>query len=167
MLLSICFRPPRLQALWGLILEFLITELALASHSIPSLTLSSLSLLSPVLESHSPSAIIVQGSLLPHTLEIIYELNELGHHFVIVLGETDENVLSKASEQIKVAHWADIEAQGKAAPTITSPTPGDYHPFSAGLVFLTRVQARTMYSPCRSMVTPTTRCKLRTSLTKM
>jgi long-chain acyl-CoA synthetase len=82
-----------------------------------------------VLESHSPSAIIVQGSLLPHTLELIYELNEFGHHFVIVLGETDENVLSKASKQVKVAHWADIEAQGKAAPTITSPTPGNYHPF--------------------------------------
>ncbi|KAH9999009.1 hypothetical protein BJV77DRAFT_978457 [Russula vinacea] len=79
----------------------------------------------PVLESHFPSAIIVQGSLLPHTLELLYELNDFGRHsVVIVAGETDENVLSKASEQVKVVHWADIEAQGKEAPLITSPAPG-------------------------------------------
>jgi hypothetical protein len=78
-------------------LLFLIAELALASHSIPSFTLSSPSLLSPVLESHPPSAIIVDGSILPHTLELIYELNEHEHHYVVVVGETDEKALSKAS----------------------------------------------------------------------
>ncbi|KAI0270785.1 acetyl-CoA synthetase-like protein [Russula aff. rugulosa BPL654] len=95
-------------------LEFLVTELALASHSITSLTLSSPSLLSPVLESHPPSAIIVHASLLMHTLELIYELNEFGNQFVIVVGELDENL----------ARWADLEAQGKEAPLITSPAPG-------------------------------------------
>lgn len=105
-------------------LEFLITELALASHSIPSLTLSSSSLLSPVFKSHLPSTVIVHGSLLLHTLELIYELNEYGHHFVIVVGEVDENVVSKASQRVKLARWADLEAQGKEAPLITSPTPG-------------------------------------------
>lgn len=107
--------------------EFLITELALASHSIPSLTLSSASLLSPVLESHPPSAIIVHASLLLHTLELIYEVNEFGNQFVIVVGEVDENVLSKASQHVKLARWADLEAQGKEAPLITSPAPGEYH----------------------------------------
>lgn len=82
-----------------------------------------------MLESHPPSAIIVHGGLLPHILELIYELNEFGHHSVIVVGETDENVLSKASEHVKVARWADVEAQGKAAPPITSPSPGDHYPF--------------------------------------
>jgi long-chain acyl-CoA synthetase len=107
--------------------EFLITELALASHSIPSLTLSSSSLLSPVLESHSPSAIIVHGSLLLHTLELLYELNEFGDYLVIVVGEADENVLSKAPEHVKLARWADLEAQGKEASPITSPAPGECH----------------------------------------
>jgi len=105
--------------------EFLITELALASHSIPSLTLSSSSLLSPVLESHPPSAVIVHGSLLLHTLELIYELNEFGHQFVIVVGEVDESVISKASQHVKLARWADLETQGKEAPLITSPAPGE------------------------------------------
>ncbi|KAI0003328.1 acetyl-CoA synthetase-like protein [Russula compacta] len=105
-------------------LEFLITELALASHSIPSLTLSALSLLSPVLDLYPPSAIVVEGSLLPHTLELIYELHEFGHYFVVVVGETDEKVLSQASKQVKVVQWADLEAQGKAASPITSAAPG-------------------------------------------
>jgi len=105
-------------------LEFLITELALASHSIPSLTLSSTSLLSPVLESHPPSAIVVEGDFLPHALELIYELNELDHHLVIVVGETDEKVFSQASKHIKLARWNDLEAQGKAAPPVISSAPG-------------------------------------------
>lgn len=108
-------------------LEFLITELALASHSIPSLTLSSSSLLSPVLESHPPSAVIVHGSLLLHTLELISELNEFEHHFVVVVGEVDESVLTKASQHVKLARWADLETQGKEAPLITSPAPGGFH----------------------------------------
>ena len=107
--------------------EFLITELALASHSITSLTLSSASLISPVLESHPPSAIIIHANLLPHILELIYEVNEFGNQFVVVVGEVDENVLSKASQHVKLARWADLEAQGKGAPLITSPAPGECH----------------------------------------
>ncbi|KAH9056648.1 acetyl-CoA synthetase-like protein [Lactarius vividus] len=71
-------------------IEFLITELALASHSIPSLTLASPSLLSPVLEAHPPTAVIVDASFLSHALELIYDLNESGHHFVVVVGEADK-----------------------------------------------------------------------------
>lgn len=105
-------------------IEFLITELALASHSIPSLTLASPSLLSPVLESHPPTAVIVDGSFLPHALELIYDLNESVHHFVIVVGEADETVVSQASDRVKIVRWTDVEAQGKEAVSITGPTPG-------------------------------------------
>jgi long-chain acyl-CoA synthetase len=105
-------------------IEFLITELALASHSIPSLTLASPSLLSPVLESHPPTAVIVDGSFLPHALELIYDLNESVHHFFIVVGEADETVLSQASDRVKIVRWTDVEAQGKEAVSITGPTPG-------------------------------------------
>jgi long-chain acyl-CoA synthetase len=118
---------PALTVLLRSITEFLITELALASHSIPSLTLSSSSLLSPVFESHLPSAIVVHSSLLLHTLELIYEVNEFGRHVVIVVGEVDENVISKASQHVNLVRWADLEAQGKEAPLITSPAPGECH----------------------------------------
>jgi long-chain acyl-CoA synthetase len=120
---------PALTVFLRSIPEFLVTELALASHSITSLTLSSPSLLSPVLESHRPSAIIVHASLLLHTLELIYELNEFGNQLVIVVGEVDENVISKASQHVKLARWADLEARGKGEGLlITSPLPGEYHP---------------------------------------
>jgi len=105
-------------------IEFLITELALASHSIPSLTLASASLLSPVLEAHPPTAVIVDGGFLPHALELIYDLNESVHHFVIVVGEADKTVLSHASDRVKIVRWADVEAQGKEAVPVTSSTPG-------------------------------------------
>ncbi|KAF8267856.1 acetyl-CoA synthetase-like protein [Lactarius quietus] len=104
-------------------IEFLITELALASHSIPSLTLASPSLLSPVLEAHPPTAIIVDGGFLPHALELIYDLNESVHHFVIVVGEVDKAVISQAADRVKIVHWTDVETQGKEAVPISS-TPG-------------------------------------------
>lgn len=82
-----------------------------------------------MLELHPPSAIIVDSSVLPHVLELIYELRESEHHFVIVVGEADDQVLSKASEHVKVGRLSDIETQGKAATPITSPAPGDCLPF--------------------------------------
>lgn len=117
--------------------EFLITELALASHAIPSLTLASPSLLSPVLESHPPTAVIVDGSFLPHALELIYDMNESVHHFVVVVGEADKTVLSHASERVKIVRWTDIEAQGKEAVPITGPTPGNRHPLVQVLLHCT------------------------------
>ena len=148
---------------WGPFLEFLITELALASHSIPSLTLSSPSLLSPVLELHPPTAVIVDGSFLPHALELIYDLNESVHHFVIVVGEADKTVLSHGSDRVKIVRWADIEAQGKEAAPITSSTPGNRHACQVLLHCthpLCSIQARMMSSQSLSIEMLMTRCGL-------
>ena len=123
----------------GLVAEFLITELALASHSIPSLTLASPSLLSPVLEAHPPTAVIVDGGFLSHALELIYDLNESVHHFVIVVGEADKTVISQASDRVKIVLWADIEAQGKEAVPVTSSTPGSRHPLVQVLLHCTHL----------------------------
>jgi long-chain acyl-CoA synthetase len=120
----LCLVPPLTVLLSA---ELLITELALASRAIPSLTLSSPSLLSPVLETNSPTAIIVDGNSFPHLLELIYELHEFVHHFVIVVGEADDKLVSKASRRIKLALWTDIEAQGKAAEPIPSPALSNSH----------------------------------------
>jgi long-chain acyl-CoA synthetase len=148
----------------GLFAEFLITELALASHSIPSLTLASASLLSPVLEAHPPTAVIVDGSFLPHALELIYDLNESVHHFVIVVGEVDKTVLSHASDRVKVVRWAEIEAQGKEVTPITSPTPGNHHACAGPITLYlpTLVQARTMSSQSLSTEVSMIRCGLST-----
>ena len=86
--------------------------MALASNSIPSFTLSSLSLLSHVLEVHPPTAIVIDAAFLPHVLELIYDSNEDSHHVVIVVGEPDSKALTGAARHIKLVRWTDVETEG-------------------------------------------------------
>ncbi|KZP20846.1 acetyl-CoA synthetase-like protein [Athelia psychrophila] len=104
-------------------LEFLISDFALATHSIPSFTISSPALLSPVLEAHPPTAIITLGKFLPHVLELIYDSHESEHHTVIVVGDYDTNVAAKAGASIRVIKWTDVEAEGAKGEAVTSPAP--------------------------------------------
>jgi hypothetical protein len=71
--------------------------LALAAHGIPSFTLTSLSLLSEVLESHPPSAIVTHASFLPQLLELIYDSAEGEHHTVIVVGDASAPTVCSTS----------------------------------------------------------------------
>jgi len=106
-------------------IEFLISDLALASHSIASFTLASLSLLASVLESHPPSAIITEAKFVPHLLELIHDSNEGGHHKIIVVGS--DQLSAKLLGAVQLYKWNDIESQGaKAAPVeLSSPAPQD------------------------------------------
>ena len=78
-----------------------------------------------MLESHPPTAVIVDGGFLSHALELICDMNESVHYFVIVVGEADKTVLAQASDQVKIVLWTDIEEQGKEAAPITVPAPGN------------------------------------------
>lgn len=100
--------------------EFLITDLALASHSIPSFTLSSLSVLAPVLDEHPPSAIVVQAEFLPQLLEQIHDWNEGAHHTIIVVGEAK---LDKHLGSMKFLKWENIESQGAQLEPAVPTTP--------------------------------------------
>jgi long-chain acyl-CoA synthetase len=108
-------------------LEFLVSDIALASISVPSLTLSSLDLLSPVLDVHPPSAIIVNAEFLPHLLELIYEASEDAHHTIIVVGS-----YQASSEQhgAKILNWSDLEAHGKQTDKLVVPAPRPSDVFS-------------------------------------
>ncbi|KAH8107160.1 acetyl-CoA synthetase-like protein [Cristinia sonorae] len=92
-------------------IEFLITDLALASHSIPSFTLASLQLLAPVLQNHPPSAIVVQSDFLPQLLELIHKSNESVHHTIIVVGELDPK-LQRGYGAVKLLKWDVMERTG-------------------------------------------------------
>ncbi|KAF8845018.1 acetyl-CoA synthetase-like protein [Paxillus ammoniavirescens] len=92
-------------------LEFVIADLALAKHSIASITLSSRKLLSRVLEAHPPSAIIVGADFLPHLLELIYDARE-HHHKIIVVGQSGTNPTPKAAREVEIINWAQVEADG-------------------------------------------------------
>ncbi|KAF9002020.1 acetyl-CoA synthetase [Cyathus striatus] len=105
-------------------LEFVISDLALAAHSILSLTLSSTNLLAPILESHPPSAIITHAFLLPQILELIYDSGEQnGQHTIIVVGDPSAEAMASVASKVKVLRFTDVEREGFKVEKIMSPVP--------------------------------------------
>lgn len=91
--------------------EFVIADLALAKYSIVSITLSSRKLLSRVLETHTPSAIIVDADFLPHLLELFSDAREHDYK-IIVVGQLDIASRPKAVREAQILNWAQVEADG-------------------------------------------------------
>ncbi|KAK7466955.1 hypothetical protein VKT23_004019 [Stygiomarasmius scandens] len=105
-------------------IEFLLSDLALASHSIPSFTLTASQLLSPVLESHPPSAIITNAELLPSLLELIYDGGENTQKYtIVVVGEPSAHAMASVASKIRVLRWDDVEREGNKVEKILSPIP--------------------------------------------
>ncbi|EIN07825.1 acetyl-CoA synthetase-like protein [Punctularia strigosozonata HHB-11173 SS5] len=108
-------------------LEFILADLALASHAIPSFTLSSLALLSPVLDLHSPSAIITHAAFLPQLLELLCDARAQGEaHTVIALGTLPATLDLQRAPNVTVLSWSDVESAGvkasdKVAPSTVGP----------------------------------------------
>lgn len=102
-------------------IEFLISDLALASYSVPSFTLSSLSLLGSVLEKHPPSVIITQAEFLTQVLELIYDSNESEHHTVVIVG--DISGFKLPGSKVRILHWDDIEREGASIAKTALPVP--------------------------------------------
>ncbi|KAI0781105.1 acetyl-CoA synthetase-like protein [Trametes elegans] len=110
-------------------LEFIIADLALASQSIPSYTLSSLSVLSPVLDSHPPSVIVTQADFLNHLLELIYDLDEDRQYTVVVVGSFEGVKLPRQSN-VRLLKWDDVEREGAHAEKLPLPIPNPNQVFS-------------------------------------
>lgn len=106
------------------LLEFLIADLALASHSIVSLTLTSSSLLSRVIKAYAPSAIICHAFLVPHLLEHLYDE---GHRHVeytiIVVGEPTKGTMASVASNLKIVRFEDVEREGTKRVKVLSPIP--------------------------------------------
>ncbi|KIK08144.1 hypothetical protein K443DRAFT_672626 [Laccaria amethystina LaAM-08-1] len=103
-------------------IEFIIADLALASHSITSYTLSSPTLLPAVLESYPPSAILTHAFLLPQLLEHIYETSEQSvEHTIVVVGEPSAQAMASVASNIKVLKFAEVEREGVKVEKIISP----------------------------------------------
>ncbi|TRM61829.1 hypothetical protein BD626DRAFT_404925 [Schizophyllum amplum] len=111
-------------------IEFLISDLALSSHSIPSFTLSSATLLDPVLEQHPPSAIITHAEFLGSILELIYEAGEHEHHTIIVVGEPSPRVMASVASRVKVLNFEDVEREGFRVEKTLTPLPKPTDVFS-------------------------------------
>lgn len=104
--------------------EFLISDLALASYSIPSFVLSSLSLLSPVLDSHPPSVIITHATFLSNLLELIYDSNDSAYPIIVVVGDVDDKVIATTG-QISIVKWEEVERRGTQGSRLPFSTPGE------------------------------------------
>ena len=109
----------------ALLSEFLIADLALASNAIPSFTLTSMSLLSSVLENHPPSAIITEAEFLPHLLELIYDSHEGSHHTVVVVGKPTAKY-AQGVNQIRVIEFTELERQGAQLDQVVSPSTSEF-----------------------------------------
>ncbi|KAG6813620.1 hypothetical protein H0H92_009237 [Tricholoma furcatifolium] len=104
-------------------LEFIVSDLAMASHSIRSHTLSSSKLLSYVLDSFAPDAIITHTELLPQILELLYEGDRTRSHTIIVVGETTPKDLAPVASNIKVLEFSDVEREGVRVAKVATPLP--------------------------------------------
>ncbi|KAL0579964.1 hypothetical protein V5O48_002048 [Marasmius crinis-equi] len=107
-------------------IEFVIADLALASHSITSLTITNSNLVDAVLDSHPPAAIIAHADLLPHLLELIYDSHDKDdgkQYVIIVVGEPSTRAMASVASKVKVLLWNDVEREGVRVEKILSPVP--------------------------------------------
>jgi long-chain acyl-CoA synthetase len=118
--LGVFFSVPIIVSLTRIYAEFVIADLALAKHSIVSITLSSRKLLSRVLKAHSPSAIIVGADFLPQLLELIYDAREYDPK-IIVVGQTDTGVRPNAAREVQILNWAQVETDGAQVVNVATP----------------------------------------------
>ncbi|KAG7092296.1 hypothetical protein E1B28_008658 [Marasmius oreades] len=107
-------------------IEFLIADMALASHSILSLTITDSTLVGAVLDSHPPAAIIAHADLLPHLLEMIYEAHEKENgkgYTIIVVGEPSARTMASVASKVNVLLWSHVEREGVRVEKTLSPVP--------------------------------------------
>ncbi|KAF8520218.1 hypothetical protein BU17DRAFT_47102 [Hysterangium stoloniferum] len=106
-------------------IEFLVTDLALANNSITSFTLSSISLLVPILKNHTPTTIIIRENLLENLLERVTDMQQSTHHSIIVVGDEKQNSVPQAQKSgIRILRWEDLETKGKSTQKLVVPPPG-------------------------------------------
>ncbi|CCM03866.1 uncharacterized protein FIBRA_06016 [Fibroporia radiculosa] len=101
-------------------IELLIADLALASYSVPSFMITSLSLLSSVIETHPPSVIITHASFLPHLLELILDSNDSTHIAIVVVGESNGK---DVPGHVQLLKWDDVELHGSRLEQLPFATP--------------------------------------------
>ncbi|KZT44133.1 hypothetical protein SISSUDRAFT_977041 [Sistotremastrum suecicum HHB10207 ss-3] len=113
-------------------LDWLITDLALAQSSIASFTTPSLRLLVPLLDTHPPSAIVIEAHFVPTLLETLTESHDARHHTVIVRGEDPAAIqLLQAQSVIKWFQFEKIESEAALRPASSIEPPQVSDAFTA------------------------------------
>ncbi|PVG02165.1 acetyl-CoA synthetase-like protein [Serendipita vermifera] len=107
-------------------LEWLIADLALATYCVPTISLSSISLLSESLEAHPPNVIIVQSTFLGSLLELLVESRNTSV-VVVVVGDHTNEVQKKWSRKVdtRIILWEDLERTEVDLASTSPPVPAD------------------------------------------
>jgi long-chain acyl-CoA synthetase len=103
------------------ILEWLISDLALALYSIPTITVASPNLIAEVLVKYPPNAILVQVAFLPHLLELLTE-NDSDLHVIVVGDKTGEVKKWEGKVKVQLLTWEKVESVVGNAPTPVPPS---------------------------------------------
>lgn len=114
--------------------------------------MSSSKLLSYVLESHPPAAIITHADLLPQLLELIYDGDRTGSHTIIVVGDPAPGAMASVASNIKVLNFAEVEMAGVRVEKIISPLPSKFlEAYSYNIIIeFVNIQIQVTYLPSRS-----------------
>ncbi len=105
--------------------EFIITDFALAAHSITSVTLTSQELLKQVLETQQFSAIIATADIVPRVLEHIYASGTNSKaHTIVIAGEISPQVSASIASNIQVLKFSEVEREGVKVEKVLSQVPG-------------------------------------------
>lgn len=100
-----------------------------------SFTLSTPSLLSKTLESHTPSTIFIDHSILEILLEHITDVHQSTHHCIIVFGDSKQASVSLSQKlNMRILRWEDILDKGKTVSKLPTPPVGMYHIVSTLLI---------------------------------
>jgi long-chain acyl-CoA synthetase len=105
-------------------LEFILSDLALASLSIASYTISSTDVLQSVFSQRPAQAIITTVAFLPQLLELMNtsEIQPLNYR-VIVVGEVDAQLKASVPNNVQILHFSDVEKNGHHVDKMVMTTP--------------------------------------------
>ncbi|KAF8633752.1 hypothetical protein AX17_004407 [Amanita inopinata Kibby_2008] len=104
--------------------KFVVTDLALASLSITSYTLSSISILSAVLDTYPTSTIIVHAEFLDKVLDVIYKTKgQPSIRNIVVAGEIDPQVTTRVASNIHILQFSEVERDGHRVDKIVTAAP--------------------------------------------
>ncbi|KAK2460525.1 hypothetical protein APHAL10511_006995 [Amanita phalloides] len=112
-------------------IEFILSDLALASLSIVSYTVSSAAVLSLVFDQHPTSAIITNAGFVPRLLTLIYRSKLKSSHMIIIaIGEVSHQVTASVPNNVQLLRFSDIEKDGYRTERVLVPLPRNSDAFS-------------------------------------
>lgn len=79
-----------------------------------------------MLESHPPSVVVTDATLLPQLLEALYDSNDNVQPVVVVVGDLDSK--QRSAQHVQLLKWGDVLTRGLQETKLPFPNPSMYLP---------------------------------------